>query len=89
MLRKLIIIMSLGLGTIQLVDAAQEVGCICKDGSTQSPDCGACGTDLGTQEQTADGANCFCELGGKQLKAGKASCADACALNGGWTGNFE
>lgn len=89
MLRKFLIILTLALGTIEVAYAAQEVGCICKDGSTQTPDCGACGTDLGTQEQTADGAICYCELGGKQLKAGKASCADACASNGGWTGNFE
>ncbi len=68
------------------VFAAQEVGCICNDRSVKSPYCGICGSDAGTQERTEDGAACMCE---NNLKSHEVSCAEACALNKGWTGDFD
>ncbi len=68
--------------------AAQETGCICNDGSVQYPYCGICGTDAGTMERNEDGTGVICLCDGK-LKAGEASCADACAKNNGWSGDFD
>lgn len=89
MFKKFILIGFFAFSGVVTLHGAQEVGCICKDGSIQSPDCGICGTDAGRQEQTADGATCYCVTGISSLKSGEASCADACALNSGWTGDFE
>ena len=69
--------------------AAKEVRCVCKNGVIQSPYCGICGSDAGSQEKIPEGARCLCDTGDNKLRAGKATCADACASYGGWTGDFD
>ena len=66
--------------------AANEVGCKCVDRTIKNPRCGLCGSEGGIMEQTETGANCYCM---NDLKLKEASCAEACSLNGGWTGEFR
>lgn len=68
--------------TVQL-RASNEVGCVCKDKTVQTPDCGPCGSSFGSMEQTGSGVICRCSNG---LKSHEVSCAEACQNHEGWSG---
>jgi hypothetical protein len=68
------------------IQASKEVGCLCKDGTVQHPDCGICGSDMGIMEKTDTGVRCMCE---HQLFHKEASCDEACKNNKGWTEKFD
>lgn len=85
-MKKILFILTLMGMSAHSAFGAQEVGCICEDGSIQTPYCGICGFDAGTMEKTADGAACICDNG---LKSQEVTCSQACALHKGWTGDFD
>ena len=65
--------------------AADKVHCLCEDKTVQMPDCGICGSQLGSMEKTETGAACICY---NKLKSKEVTCFEACKHNNGWTGEF-
>jgi hypothetical protein len=63
-----------------------EVHCMCNDHTAQAPDCGICGSQLGSMEKTDTGAYCICS---NKLKNGHITCATTCQQHKGWSGNFQ
>jgi hypothetical protein len=66
--------------------ASNEVKCICRDHTTQTPACGICGEELGIMEKTGTGTQCICN---NELLNEEISCEETCSLHEGWSGEFE
>lgn len=62
------------------------VKCLCQDKTMQAPDCGICGSQLGTTEKTDVGVACICY---NKLKSQEITCSEVCEHHGGWTGEFS
>ena len=60
--------------------------CVCNDETAVMPECGICGTELGTMELTLMGVACMCD---NNLKLKEISCADVCKARGGWSGDVK
>lgn len=69
-----------------VMHASKEVGCLCKDGTVQYPDCGICGSDMGVMEKADTGIHCICE---NKLFTKEISCEETCKHNKGWSEKFN
>ncbi len=79
------ILLMLFLSSISAVQA-EKLYCVCNDRQAIMPDCGICGSRLGTMEKSKYGVACICE---NNLKASEISCAYVCKNNRGWSGEYQ
>jgi hypothetical protein len=84
-----IFLSALLLGMVLILSCSHKscatVKCLCQDKTIQVPDCGICGSQLGTMEKTDVGAICFCY---NKLKSQEITCSEVCEQHTGWTGEF-